>query len=133
VDLVTLESPIVEEIEDLHPELAVGPDPGDRIESLRALLQTRADRLVAELNEELERRIAQTLQRSSDEFAEIMRRLAEGRDAVSALFAGSSRPPQQPLAAGPAAPAAHRDAGEGTAALRRELGELSRGGSAPSV
>jgi hypothetical protein len=69
------------------PEMPLGPDAGDHIESLRALIKARADQLVDELNADLERRIALILQRGSDEFAEIMQRLDEGRQAVSALFA----------------------------------------------
>ena len=69
------------------PEMPIGPDARDGIESLRAVVQARADQLVDELNADLERRIALILQRGSDEFAEIMQRLDEGRQAVSALFA----------------------------------------------
>jgi hypothetical protein len=113
------------------PEMPIA-DAGDRIESLRALVQARADRLLGELNADLERRIAMILQCGSDEFAEIVRRLDEGREAVSALFAGSSA--LSPAPAGPpVGPMAKDDARTGTTALRRELGELSRGDPAPAV
>jgi hypothetical protein len=114
------------------PGVPIGPDAGDRIESLRALVQARADQLLDELNADLERRIALLLQRGSDEFAEIMQRLQEGRDAVSALFAGSSSITPAP-ASGPAGPVAKDDARTGTTALRRELGELSRSDPAPTA
>jgi hypothetical protein len=113
-------------------EIPLGPDSGDRIESLRVVLQTRADRLVAELNEELERRFALILQRWVDEFAEIMGRLDEGRDAVSALFATSSCPPAHSAGEALAAPVATGDPNKDTTALRRELGQLSRGDTAAS-
>jgi hypothetical protein len=114
------------------PQMPMGPDAGDRIESLRALVQARADELVDELNADLERRIALILERGSDEFAEIMQRLAEGREAVRALFVGSSSLTPAP-GAGPPGPVAEDGARTGTTALRRELGELSRGDPAPTV
>jgi hypothetical protein len=106
------------------------PDGGDRLESLLARLQARADQLVEDLTEELERRFALILERASDDFAEITRRLTEGRDAVAALFAPSSCPPEHPEVAGPGGPVAKGDACQDTTALRRELGELSRGETA---
>jgi hypothetical protein len=114
------------------PEMPIGPDAGDPIESLRALVQARADQLLDELHADVERRMALILERGSDEFAEIMQRLAEGREAVTALFVGSSSPRPAP-APDPAGPVAKDDARTGTNALRRELGELSRGDTVPTV
>jgi hypothetical protein len=104
-------------------------DSGEASSILLAGVQARADELLAELNEEVERQLARIERRAAEGLAEILRQTTEGREALSALLAASARRPADLPTPLPVT----EDIRRGTAALKRELGQLSRSDPTPSL
>jgi hypothetical protein len=107
-------------------------DYGEASSSVFAAVRARADELIAELNEEVQRQLARIEHRTADGLAEILRRTIEGRDAVSAFFDSSAACPGDLPTPGQTL-RVDGDRRRDKAALKRELGELTRGDTAAGV